>query len=189
VSDLVNRSFPFRVHIPLGVTNMKFRQKKVAVALAYALGVTGGATFVVGPALAQDQAPAGKIKVEVTGSNIKRIEAETSLPVQVITREEIQRTGAQTAMELIERISATQSAGNFNAALGEGSSLVGFSGASLRGAGTQRTLVLLNGRRVAPYALSQNGVPSAAGTDLGAIPISAIERVEVLKDGASAIYG
>ena len=89
----------------------------------------------------------------------------------------------------VDRISAAQSLGNFNNTLGEGTTLAGFNGASLRGLGTQRTLVLLNGRRVAPYALSNTSSPSAAGADLNAIPLSAIERIEVLKDGASAVYG
>ncbi|NDP43062.1 MAG: TonB-dependent receptor [Aromatoleum sp.] len=162
---------------------MKFQRKKLAGALAYALGV-GGALVVVGtPVQAAD------IKVDVTGSNIRRVEGEGALPVQVITRDDIEKSGAQTAMELIDRLSATQSLGNFNNTLGEGTTLAGFNGASLRGLGTQRTLVLLNGRRVAPYALSNTSSPSAAGVDINAIPLSAIERIEVLKDGASAVYG
>ena len=161
---------------------MKFQQKKVALALAYGLGI--GGTIAAGvPALAQD------IKVEVTGSSIKRVEGEGALPVQVITREDIQRSGVTTAMELIDRISAAQSLGNFNTTLGEGTTLAGFNGASLRGLGTQRTLILLNGRRIAPYALSNTSSPSAGAADLNAIPLSAIERVEILKDGASAVYG
>ena len=145
--------------------------------------------LVSGTALAQQPEPAGKIKIEVTGSNIKRIEAETALPVQVITREELRTTGIQTTQELLDRISANQSFGNVVPAIGEGSSFVGFAAASLRGLGSSRSLVLLNGRRIAPYALSNTGSPSANAVDLNAIPISAIERVEVLKDGASAIYG
>jgi iron complex outermembrane receptor protein len=123
-------------------------------------------------------------KVLVTGSNIPRVEGETGLPLQTITREEIINGGVQTVQELLERISANQSFGSFNEAKGEGNVLVGFTAASLRGLGYQRTLVLLNGRRVAPYALS-----GGQSVDLSGIPISAIDRVEVLKDGASAVYG
>ena len=123
-------------------------------------------------------------KVEVTGSNIKRVEGETGLPLQIMTREELLRGGVQTAQELLQRISANQSFGSFNEAMGEGSTLVGFTSASLRGLGSQRTLVLLNGRRLAPYALS-----GGQSVDLSAIPASAIDRVEILKDGASAVYG
>src|SRR5258705_7153550 len=106
------------------------------------------------------------------------------MPLQIITREELLNGGVQTMQELLDRISANQSFGGFNEAKGEGSTLVGFTGASLRGLGSQRTLVLLNGRRLAPYALS-----GGQSVDLSGIPPSAIERVEVLKDGASAVYG
>src|SRR5207249_9702565 len=92
--------------------------------------------------------------------------------------------GIQTAQELLERVSANQSFGSSNAALGIGSYLTGYTAASLRGLGSERTLVLLNGHRLAPYALS-----GGDAVDLSGIPLSAIERVEVLKDGASAIYG
>lgn len=120
----------------------------------------------------------------VTGSNIPRIDGETSLPVQVITREEIERANIQTAAELVGTISANmsfQAANEAQALVGSGAP--GFAGASLRGLSYNRTLLLLNGRRVVNYAFSSNGI------DLNSIPLAAIERVEVLKDGASAIYG
>ena len=126
----------------------------------------------------------GVLKINVTGTNIARIEGETGLPLQIITREELLNGGVQTMQELLDRISANQSFGGWNEAKGEGSTLVGFTSASLRGLGSQRTLVLLNGRRLAPYALS-----GGQSVDLSGIPPSAIERVEVLKDGASAVYG
>jgi len=148
--------------------------------------VAGG--FLLGistAAAAQPDADVVKLdKVEVTGSNIPRIEGESGLPVQVITRQEMINGGVQTMQELLERISANQSFGAFNEAKGVGSTLVGFTAASLRGLGSQRTLVLMNGRRLAPYALS-----GGQSVDLSGIPASAIERVEVLKDGASAVYG
>jgi iron complex outermembrane receptor protein len=127
---------------------------------------------------------AADIRVDVTGSNIKRVEGEGALPVQVIPRSELTDQGVQTAQEILDRISANMSFGSFNEAGGVGSSFTGFTGASLRGLGYQRTLVLLNGRRIAPYAQS-----GGQGVDLNSIPVSAIERVEILKDGASAIYG
>jgi iron complex outermembrane receptor protein len=123
-------------------------------------------------------------KIEITGSRIARIDGEAGLPVQIITREEMLDGGMQTMQDLLNRISANQSFGGFTEAQGEGSTLVGFTAASLRGLGSQRTLVLLNGRRLAPYALS-----GGQSVDLSGIPASALERVEVLKDGASAIYG
>jgi iron complex outermembrane receptor protein len=156
---------------------MIFQRKKVASALAYLLGA-GGAAVLIAPA-----AQAADIRVEVTGSNIRRVEGEGALPVQVITREDIEREGIQTAMGIVERLSANSSIGGVNFATSEGAFLAGFQSASLRGLGATRTLVLLNGRRLANTAFQGSMV------DINSIPLSAIERVEVLLDGASAIYG
>ena len=122
-------------------------------------------------------------RIEVTGSNIKRVEGETALPVTIITRQDIERMGAVNTEDVIRRISAntamfsdtTQGAG------------YGQSYANLRGLGANSTLVLLNGRRVANHAFSNIG--GNATVDLNSIPFNAIERVEVLRDGASAVYG
>jgi iron complex outermembrane receptor protein len=162
---------------------MRFAPKTLhcAVALAWTTVGVGVALMPVRLAMAAD------LKIDVTGTNIKRTEGEGALPVQTITARQIQEGGIQNTSELLQTISANQSFGSFNPAGGEGSNLVGFTGASLRGLGSQRTLVLLNGRRVAPYALSD--AAGAGSVDLTAIPVSAIERVEILKDGASAIYG
>jgi iron complex outermembrane recepter protein len=137
-----------------------------------------------GLALLALHAHAADIKVDVTGSNLRQAEGEGALPVQVITRTDLTNQGVQTAQEILDKISANMSFGSFNEAGGVGSSFTGFTGASLRGLGYQRTLVLLNGRRIAPYAQS-----GGQGVDLNAIPVSALARVEILKDGASAIYG
>ena len=124
-------------------------------------------------------------RVEVVGSRIPRIDAETALPVQVVTREEIARSGVGNVEELLDRVSAN--AGGHHEAMGLGDAdTPGFSGASLRGLGTGETLVLLNGRRLANYAFTSTSGP---GVDLHVIPLAAIERVEILKDGASALYG
>ncbi len=137
--------------------------------------------------LAQAQEAAPKLeRVEITGSSIKRLEGEQALPVQTIKREEIAKAGVTTAAELLKNISAAA------ANLGDGASISdntggqrGFNGANLRGVGVSSTLVLLNGRRLANFASPGD----AAGVDLNSIPAGAIQRVEVLKDGASAIYG
>ncbi len=122
-------------------------------------------------------------RVEITGSSIKRIDTETALPVTVITRKDIEQTGATTAAELLERLSANNGQGyNQTLALGD-SARPGFAGASLRGLGSNTTLVLLNGRRLAVYAFDGGAV------DLNSIALGAIERVEILRDGASAVYG
>lgn len=135
-------------------------------------------------ALAQVADPAARERIEVTGTHIPRAAAETGLPVQIITRDDIERAGIQTAQDLLDRVSAHSSYQGWSEALGVGGLYPGLSAASLRGVGSQRTLVLLNGRRLAPYASTGGG-----GNDLSAIPGAAIERVEVLKDGASAVYG
>lgn len=139
----------------------------------------GGSVALIGlPALAQDSQ-----RVEITGSSIKRIDAEAALPVTVITRKEIEQSGVTSAAELLERLSASNGQG-YNQALALGDSArPGFAGASLRGLGSNTTLILLNGRRLAVYALDGGSV------DLNSIALGAIERVEILRDGASAVYG
>ncbi len=91
-------------------------------------------------------------RVEITGSSIKRVEAEGALQVQTLSRTDIDRTGVQTTEQLLQTISAMSSSGQTSAATGISISTYGFSGVSLRGLGEERTLVLLNGRRLAPFA-------------------------------------
>ena len=124
-------------------------------------------------------------RVEVTGSRIKRIDAETASPVQVITREQIDRSGAQSVTQLLNRLPASN-AGNFNSNA-VASFTPGAGGVSLRGLGAQATLVLINGRRMAPYGFASGGQQSFF--DINSIPLDVVERMEVLLDGASAIYG
>jgi len=134
--------------------------------------------------LAQPAQPAQRI--EITGSSIKRIEGETALPVQTITREEIAKSGVTTAAELLTKVSANNNGLTDGASITDGTSgQRGFNSANLRGIGTSSTLVLLNGRRLANFASPGDG----AGVDLNNIPAAAIQRVEILKDGASAVYG
>lgn len=123
-------------------------------------------------------------RVEITGSSIKRVDSETALPVQVLSKAEITRTGATSTQELLNSVSALSSMGGTNNATGAGSSTYGLSSVSLRGLGAERTLVLVNGRRLAAFAGG-----GGATVNVNVIPLSAIERVEVLKDGASGVYG
>jgi iron complex outermembrane receptor protein len=152
---------------------MYFKPTRIALAATLALG--GGAT------LAQDVQ-----RIEITGSAIRRIDAETALPVQVIKREDIARSGATSTVDLLQRLAVVQ--GSTHEAANVGGSSFGFSGVSIHNIGETRTLVLLNGRRLAQFG-GQTLTGSAAAVDLNAIPVSAIERIEVLTDGASAIYG
>ena len=149
-----------------------------------------------GPALAQstpptatDKQPQKLEKVTVTGSSIKRVQDESAQVIQVITKEEITRSGITSAEQLLATISANGT-GADNLSSNTGIQLGttdrnnnGNSSANLRGLGASSTLVLLNGRRVSLHGAKGNAV------DLNSIPLAAVERVEILKDGASAIYG
>lgn len=166
----------------------KLSRKPVCRAVIMALGAAFSASALAqtpAPAAAAAPAPAKPERIEVTGSSIKRIEGETALPVQVIKREDIEKSSVTTAAELLTKISANAAALTDGAHFSDIAGQRGFSGANLRGIGVSSTLVLLNGRRLANFA-SPGG---ASGVDLNSIPSAAIERVEILKDGASAIYG
>jgi iron complex outermembrane recepter protein len=136
-------------------------------------------------AQAQEAAPKPVPRVEITGSNIRRSEAETASSVITVNRADIERSGKATVAELLQTL-AVDNQGSVPVTFGNGFA-AGASGISLRGLGAASTLVLLNGRRVAPYGLADDGQKQF--TDLNIIPTDAVERIEVLKDGASAIYG
>jgi iron complex outermembrane recepter protein len=155
--------------------------KKLVAATWSALSVMAVVSM---SAQAQTAPVAEKVqRVEVTGSSIKRVDAETALPVQIITRKDIEKTGALNAEQLLSTISANTGFTKESASISDKPGSSGLSGANLRGLGVSSTLVLLNGRRLAPYGFG------GEGTDLNSIPLTALDRVEVLKDGASAVYG
>ena len=159
-------------------------------ALICALTAVGAIGAVSAGSVFAQTAPAPKAeKIEVTGSNIKRIEAESSAPIQVITQEEIRRSGKQTVTELLRELPVNAS-GGLTELNGGGVFATGAASVSLRGLGSSATLVLLNGRRVAPYGLADPNFGNSGGAvNLNAISIDVIERIEILKDGASAVYG
>jgi len=137
------------------------------------------------PARAQEAAPKPVARVEVTGSNIRRSEAETASSVITVNRADIEKSGKNTVAELLQTL-AVDNQGSVPTTFGNGFA-AGASGISLRGLGASSTLVLLNGRRMAPYGLADDGQKQFS--DLNVIPTDAVDRIEVLKDGASAIYG
>lgn len=151
--------------------------------LMFSGSVAVGLGFATQAAMAQE-ATGPVQRVEITGSSVKRVDAETALPVQLITKADIARTGATSTEELLQSIAAFSSAGATSNATGAGTSTGGLSSISLRGLGSARTLVLVNGRRLAAFAGSDG-----SSVNVNAIPLSAIERVEILKDGASGVYG
>ena len=175
------------------------RHRRIPTArLSLALGIAIAA-IAAAPVYAQDatadaaktEEAAGKDdakeleRVEVTGSSIKRIDGETASPLQIISRQQIEDMGAKTLSQVLENVPA-----NMPALVDSRSMFTGTDGASqanLRGLGAQGTLVLLNGRRLSFY-----GAPSGFQhqfVNIDTIPAAAIERMEVLTDGASAIYG
>lgn len=119
-------------------------------------------------------------EIIVTGSFMKRDDLDGSLPIQVFTAADIKRTGVTTAADLMNKLPSMQ---NFTT---PGDSVGGSGGgmqtANIHSIGSEYTLVLLNGRRLAPAT-------SGSKIDLRSIPLAAVARVEVLTDGASAIYG
>jgi iron complex outermembrane receptor protein len=163
------------------------KEKRVKLKkLAYMIALIGAAA----PAVAQEApSPASMQRVEITGSSIKRMALEGALPVQTISIDQMDKQGITNAEQMMRLISANGTgADNMtsgNNVFGADADRVsgGGSFASLRGLGPSGTLVLINGRRIAGYGLSGKAV------DLNTIPLAAVARVEVLKDGASAIYG
>ena len=155
--------------------------------LTRSLALLGLSTHLVG--MAQTPPTAQSLgRVEITGSSIKRIASEGSLPIQIITSQELQRQGITTAEQVISSLSGNGNgldnlASNADVVSGAARGNNGSSAANLRGQGAASTLVLLNGRRVAAHGLNGGVV------DLGSIPMAALERIEILKDGASSIYG
>ncbi len=133
-------------------------------------------------------------RVEITGSSIKRVAAEGALPIEIISRAEINRMGLTTMEQIVATLTVAGNGTDNLAALGgnasqgssanpDGNNNLGNSSANLRGLGPQNTLLLLNGRRLANHGLK------GATVDLGSIPVAALERIEILRDGASSTYG
>jgi len=151
-----------------------------AVRLALSLGAVATAGTVT--AYAQDTNTANTNAkgqsletIVVTGSNIRRVDIETANPVVTIDRAQIQASGKVNLGDLVQQLPSI--AGNaMNPQVNNGGA--GFAGVSLRGLGSNRTLLLLNGHRIASQL-----------QDLNLIPVAIVERIEVLNDGASAVYG
>jgi len=148
-----------------------------SVRLMFASGVVMGAGMLAQPAFAQDAAPQ---RVEILGSSIKRIAVEGALPVQTLSKAQIEQSGATTAADLIASLPSMQGFTTSSASVNGGGG--GVQTASVHGIGENYTLVLINGRRMAPFN-------SGSTVNLANIPLSAVERIEILTDGASALYG
>lgn len=154
--------------------------------LATLLALAGMASWSQAAEPAKPGAETEKLdRVEVTGSSIKRINAETASPVQVVDRRQIENMGATTLQQVLNNLPANMPALQDFRSMFTGTD--GASQANLRGLGAGATLVLLNGRRLSFY-----GAPDGFQTqfvNIDSIPAAAIERMEILTDGASAVYG
>ncbi|MFZ5842916.1 MAG: TonB-dependent receptor plug domain-containing protein [Pseudomonadota bacterium] len=152
------------------------RNNPIAKAIRFAL-IGGAAAAAVSPVFAAEEAAEEETRIEVTGSRIKRTDIEGANPVQVLDRQAIEATGLASVGDILQDIPSAGSSINttFNNG-GDGSTTI-----DLRNLGSQRVLVLLNGRR---WNTGLGGT-----VDLNNIPSAIVERIEVLKDGASAIYG
>lgn len=163
---------------------MKLNRNLLSEAVRF--GLVAGAVGVVGltaaPAFAQDsgnEEAATLSRVTVTGSRIRRVDAETSQPVFVMNRADIDAQGLTSIGDVIQNLAANGS--TLNSTFNNGGN--GETRVSLRNLGSNRTLVLVNGRRWV------GGTGLGGAVDLNTIPAAAVERIEVLKDGASTIYG
>ncbi len=149
-----------------------------SIRVALLLGLTGAVSM---PVMAQEETEQDTLKaVEVLGSRIRRVQSETANPVLSFERADIEKTGLTSLAEVLKEISVNGPSLSLNTNNGNTS---GNSGVNLRNCASNRTLVLVNGKRW----VSDNGL--AGSVDLSSIPLAAVERFEVLKDGASALYG
>jgi len=151
-----------------------FRPTLLSRGLMLAFG--GSVALASLPALAQDSQ-----RIEITGSAIKRIDAETVVPVTIVKMEDLKAEGVTSVEQIMSSLSAVQMTTGSSQQVGSGSGGAAF--ADLRGIGANKTLVLLNGRRIANNAID------GSAPDLNMIPFAALERIEVLRDGASSLYG
>lgn len=153
---------------------------KLSDAIKFALFVGAASSAASVSAVAQESQAKTLDRVEVTGSRIKRVDAETTQPVAVVTRADIEKTGLTNVFDILNNITSSDGSG-LSTTTTQTNGSDGSQQISLRGLGAERTLVLVDGKR---------WVTDTDGTvDLSTIPVAIIERIDVLKDGASAIYG
>jgi iron complex outermembrane receptor protein len=156
---------------------------RIRTPLAAAIAAT---LFSVSAGAQQSPAVSAELQeIVVTGSLIKRTDTETPSPVQIITAEDIKNSGYTNVSDVLRTLSANGS-GTLNQGFGQAFA-AGASGIALRGLSVGDTLTLIDGQRMVSYPLSDDGERSFV--DVTAIPINAVEGVDVVKDGASALYG
>lgn len=160
---------------------MTIRIPALGLAIRRALAITATTTLAV-PALAQQAPEATTLdRIEITGSRIRQVDLETAQPVLTVSRADIERQGFNSVADILQNLTATGSPALSRASPLSAGEAAGGSYVNMRGLGAQRTLVLVNGKRL--------GMTTSGFQDISSIPAAAVERMEVLKDGASAIYG
>jgi iron complex outermembrane receptor protein len=165
---------------------MKLKLKSMPQAISYVIATGALSVAVMAPAMAQQAEAAAPVqRVVVTGSLISRTDTETPTPVQVMTAQDIQRSGKTSVAELLSDL-ASNGAGTLGTGF-SGAFANGATGISLRGLTVGATLVLVDGHRVAPYPLSDDSQRSFV--DVSSIPFDAIDHIDILKSGASSLYG
>ena len=161
-----------------------------AVAMALAAPLAHAQSAPATPAATEEDEAVTLDAVTVTGSNLRGIDLQEAQPITILDADDIKKFGATSVADLLKQVSETGGGtGNFSTANSgalQADAPAGTAGASLRGLGTSSTLTLVNGRRVAASSFA-NG--SENFVDINAIPMAAIDRIEILTTGASAIYG
>lgn len=151
-----------------------------AITIALAVGATSAAG--TGIAFAQDTTETTTLdRIEVTGTRIRQVDIESAAPVLTISRADIEKQGFQSVADILQNISAVGAPAISRAQPLSAGENVGGQFISMRNLGTTRTLILVNGKRL--------GISTSGLQDISLIPTAAVERIEVLKDGASSIYG
>ncbi|MCW4455011.1 TonB-dependent receptor [Flavobacterium sp. MXW15] len=158
---------------------MNCKTNKLRDAVVFALVVGAGSS---GVAIAQESGSTTNLdRIEVTGSRIRQVDVESAQPVLTISRQDIESQGFSSVADILQNISAAGSPSFSRASPLTSNQEAGGQYIDLRNLGAQRTLVLVNGKRL---GISPNGYQ-----DVSSIPSVMVERIEVLKDGASSIYG
>lgn len=168
---------------------------KTPIAAAISIALAHGSLMAVHPAVAQEADPVEEQReaepienIVVTGSRIRKDVFSSSAPMSVIDAGEASIQGIANVGELLQNNTAAAGSPQITSAISAENVVnggIGTNTISLRGLGANRTLVLLNGRRAGPSG-TRGGV---SAFDLGVLPLATIQRVEILKDGASSIYG
>ena len=170
---------------------------KVAKAIKYSLISSVSASLLTVPVFAQEDGTSEKFveRISITGSRIKKAEFDQAAPVQVLKVDDAIKAGVNTVADLLQRTSMAggqqldgtynSNSGNSNASEAPPSGGVGSSNIGLRGLSPERTLILVNGRRLGSSGV--RGAPSQP--DLSLLPLNMVDRIEVITEGASSIYG